>query len=304
MKNLRVVAIYALICLSAACVAQQVDIVHVPLNRVQPNSVFQVIVKINDGETAKFLIDTGCNHILVSNQLNSRLKLPTKPAVSDDGTAITYNGKPANMTSVSKFQVGDSFFKQVPLVIVDAKTLRFDYGLQFDGILGANFFAGQATLFDFTKGKMILFGPGSLTAQEIAGLGMVNFDCVPMFETDDGVPAVKVTLDSSREETLIVDTGNVITSIPRKAVEQLHLKPVGDKRTQSTVFGSLTYSQTLLGKFQMGNLQYPLLPVFYQDGNKPGPTPGIGLDILARSRFLLDYPAKKIYIERPAKPGK
>ena len=305
MKILRTIALYlSIYLLPALASAQTMEVISVPIFKVEQGSVFYALIKINDGAPTKFLIDTGSTYILISDQLASRLNLQVKPAIADDGTAILDGGKPARLTYASKFQFGSKYEEQTPLIVVSSNKLQFAHNVKVDGILGANFFAEYATLFDFIKGQITLIPSGKLTLKQITDLNMVNFDCIPIFEDAAHVPALKATLDDIQNETLIVDTGSIITSVSRKAAEKLHLKPVGDKLTQSTVFGSLTYSQTLLGKFQIGNLQYPLLSVCYQDSNKMGPEPGIGLNILARSRFLLDYPAKKIYIERPAKPSK
>ena len=173
-----------------------------------------------------------------------------------------------------------------------------------DGLIGTNFLLNYATLFD-TQNKKLTFWPGGrLNADDLKSVGLEKAVVLPVtfgkggLLGKDGLYRVHVRFNDKEEEDIALDTGASLTALPLKLVRKLKLKDTARGKPQYTLFGTVTTNEARLQTLAFGTLTVKDVDVQYQTGrDTPGFFPHIGMDVLSHFRFLLDAPARKIYLK-------
>lgn len=264
-----------------------------------------VRVKINRTEDAIFLIDTGSASSIISTNLAKRLGLRLQPAVDDNGKAVHYNGdvKQATMTQVSLFQTDNITADNALFLVQDAKLINLFHNPSpegnCDGIIGANMLEHSAIYLDGPQHKFGFCLPGAVSLHQLSQIGMPSPYVLPLTTNTSAnqwfVRAELTNGNSSSSEDLLLDTGSNGTIVSARLGQEVHLKQTGDG-IQKDSLGSAAVSTGQADALRLGNLtlRNPLIVMRPMFGGGP---PLLGMDILSNYRILMDFPAKKMYLQ-------
>ena len=126
-----------------------------------------VQARINNGsrleKVATFVMDTGFTQCLMTDRLARALQLCGEPALREDGTPACFaDGRPLQQVTPSRLQVGGFRTDQCNFVLL--KAYRLDLlDCPLDGVLGWQFLAEHAVLFDFQAHRITLWQGGELS---------------------------------------------------------------------------------------------------------------------------------------------
>lgn len=277
-----------------------------------------VQVKINNSISATFLLDTGTNNSVITTELADRLKLQQQPILIK-GKPLLFDGEPLNGVIPDNFSFGSFKFVKHLLVVLPQRKMGLP-GRAIDGILGFDFLTNFACLFDFSQHEITVYSPvrsvvqadgssqkyvaGGLTPDEITAVGFAGAKISPLTKPyQDGRVYVKVQCRNaakSGEEYLILDTGSARTVISPVLAAQLDLKPTLENIASTAFLDKKNYLSTAsIDQFAVGGLVLNNQSVEYSsqrayDKNVPL---SLGMDILSNYRVLMDFPAKKMYLQ-------
>jgi hypothetical protein len=254
---------------------------------------------INGSVTGNFVVDTGSNSTVITEELASRLRLKRHALVNDDGTPIHMpDGKQAMGDDV------DILFGTFPVrgqvVIVPTESLQANRSVQVDGLIGYNLLSYATVLFDFPKNQITVWFPGGLTEEEIRSIGLSGSTIVtPSVDPVIGW-TVPVTLNGTTHIDLVVDTGGGRTNIPSAVATGLKLKTVKRGIHSRSIYGPMVTSRAIVDTLAIGSLTLTNQPVEFAKRDQTPFIPLLGMPTLRQFRLLLDYPAKRFYFAKPA----
>jgi len=266
----------------------------VPMEKL-PTGHYAVEATINNGQKTKFWIDTGANFTVIPERTAKKWNLPLSPLPSflkSDPAMLSVQA--VGMITVENFDIGDISYK-MPVVVA-----RKFFSKKSEGVLGVNTFVKGAVLFQWQKRKLTIFYPGSMTPDLIDAYEMRDSLIVPIRKEDDiHIYRVLVTSDNKEPYEMLIDTGSDKTMIPKKNQAGWDTTIVGKPRTYGMVSGQFRVQAALLHQMRLGTWEIKNLAIFLSEIESDLI---IGLDVLTQSDLLIDFPAKKMYIKRPAKP--
>jgi len=269
-----------------------------------------VRVRLNDRETATFLLDTGAQECIISDTLARKLGLEKAPA--RDRFGRDYNdeaGKRVEFVSVKKFQMGGGVFKDGAFIVIDHRDL-FKLSKQgLDGLIGATLLEQFALLVDGPQHRLALISPGGLRDEEVKFMGFGDCPALKLksandyFFTDAYSRAASFLVsmdlrngDKKSRQDIIVDTGAGDTSLSGGTAKDLGLIAT-DKGGAETLYGSYLSDTARVGTLGLGALSLPDFPVSYPStGDAPVP-PLLGEDVLASCVCVFDFPMNKLYLK-------
>ena len=266
-----------------------------------------VHVKINGTQDAVFFVDTGFTTSVISPDLADKMGLHREDGVGKDGKPLTWGGKPAKITKVSRFQVGPVTFTDVPVLVLEPSQSSFLSGSTVDGILGLNVLHILAFYIDGPEHRLGFCTPGTLDTAQIKQFGMLQPAALPLTEGLRGwyVSAQASHGVSSGTQEMLVDTGSDTTSVSDVLARQLDLKAIFKVGT-SNLDGNSVVSKTSVPLLHLGGLALTDQPVNIEPplSTLPAlllhdPSPKLGMDVLSSYRVLLDFPGGKVYIQPP-----
>jgi hypothetical protein len=142
------------------------------------------------------------------------------------------------------------------------------------------------------------------TANVLAGNGPQTEFVVPIKLYDDHLIVVRGGLGTLQDRNLIIDTGAYPSAIDVDVARKLKLRV---NRGQTRVLGrNLPAGASIISQVEVGPLKAGNLPVVVEDLSKLSADLGlrvdalIGLDVLARANFQIDYMAKELIFGAPA----
>lgn len=283
-----------------------------------------ILVRPNGEMNAKFLVDTGSDFVVIAQSLADRLGLKSHPYFGANGKPGFWHGKQAKAVTLDSLEfpdaVGSSTHPSLRgeyLVLPDSDLFippdlahLTEAGTYIDGIIGTPILNLFAAIFDFNAHSLTLYSPGKLSAKQARLTGAFGPGGISLplslapGQTENRRYFIPVGLTSggvSRVVSLAVDTGAEMTIVPRWVVEDLHLKKTGQQR-QYGPEGDFQAGEVQVPVLALDNLQklnasviYPLKGDFF---------PVLGVNILSGYKVLMDFPAKKMYLQPilPAAP--
>lgn len=259
-----------------------------------------VHVRIDDTTDAVFLVDTGASASIIGEDLARRLNLPLQPAVSDDGQPIHLNHRKeqATMTKIPLLQIGSVRNNDVPSLVLPTDTLKAMPSNVYEGIIGDNILQNSAILLD---SRQHIFGfclPGGLSPQQLNQLGLPRPYTLPLTKDAEGRWVVLAQFSSgsdSESENLLVDTGANATTLSKQLAQRIHLKVTSQQKLYYA-FGMDVVEDGQIDTVHLGNLTLSNFPITIEPVSANLP-PSLGMDILSGYRVLMDFPAKKMYLQ-------
>ena len=258
-------------------------------------------VTINEKQNATFLIDTGSTGSIISTELAKQMKLSLRPAVGSENVPETWNGKQALMTNISVLRAGSILFNNVPLFVLDAKQFVLsprNSTRSYQGIIGINVLQQVAILLDSQKHKLVFCIPGDLYQKQVALLEITQPSVLTLTHINGlqwSIPAQFTNNGLKANEDLVVDTGADHTYVSQQLAKQVNLK-VHNIQGAKTIYGIGVVAETTTDELSLGDLTLRDFPLTIQpvSGQEP---PVLGMDILSGYRVLMDFPAKKMYLQ-------
>lgn len=259
-----------------------------------------VRVRVSNGArhqaVATFVLDTGFTQCLMTDRLARLLHLDGEPALRDDGVPVSFADGRALQQVTTDMQLSDLGPAQRSFVLL--KAYRLDLlDCPLDGVLGWDFLSEYAVLFDFQAHTVTLWHGGSLSASELCGAGMEGAIVLPRANKTPGSFDIAVRLNDQTDVNLAIDTGGAHTLLDIAQARLLELRPTRLGFRQPSVFGDLKANEARLSSLIFGGLRVSDLNVRYLQSPHPNLPPHLGLDVLARYRMLIDYPARKLYLK-------
>jgi len=257
-----------------------------------------VHVKINGVADATFMVDTGANNSIISTNLAKRLGLRLQPAVSDEGIPIRWKGKPGIMTQVTLLEIGQIKANNGLFQVLDDKDYRIISGSIYDGVIGANLLQNSAILLDGQQHILGFCLPGALSSEQLKQLGLPQPYTVPLTRTTRNRWLVQAQFSNgsnSGSESLLLDTGSNTTSLSGQLAQKVHLKITGQVN-QKDESGTSIADTGRVDTVHLGDLALLNFPLIIQPSSEEI-LPTLGMDILSGYRVLMDFPAKKMYLQ-------
>ncbi len=261
-----------------------------------------VLICAINGQSAKLMVDTGASVCILSQKIVQQLGLKTEPAFLDDGKPSLWKGKQGTATLASSFKVSNVSFTQIPFRVLPDQEFMLapeaPNDTRYDGIVGANLLEHFAVLIDASQHQFGLCLPGDLYLKQVADYGLTQPYTVPITKKDDSRWYVEAQITNSSvvtTETLALDTGSNTTQISDAAAQALHLKIVGQDH-QTNAYGGRMVGQASVETLRVGNLTLSGTSVSVTPATKDQPSV-LGMDILSGYRVLIDFPAKKMYLQ-------
>ena len=277
-----------------------------------------VQVKINDSVTGNFLIDTGSSANLITDALVDKLGLKPQP-IAQGKTPFLLDGKPASSVSSLNLQIGSLKLNGGVYFVIKAKSLSSFMKQPIDGIISMQILRYFALDIDFAHHKITMWFPNALPEDVVKQAGFEGAFVVPLSANvpDDVLyDPVKAVVDAdaywrllyfvpveindgvkTAHESLLLDSGNAATILPSEVSFLLKLKPFGVQAIPNLLSVSQPVEEVQVPTFQSGNLCLLNHTVgYYQKGNV-GNTPVLGLDVLSGYHVLIDFGAKKMYLQ-------
>lgn len=276
-----------------------------------------ITVWLNGRIESTFIVDTGTGNCLISKSLAAKLDLTPYPALLSDGKPLYFNGLQPQAVTLTSLKIGGKDGPLTiqpltgPVLIVADSQLRTLAGATVEGMIGSNLLDSFAVEFGFPDHTMMLIYPGSLTIEESGSLGFngPGETILPLYRREDETYSVPVRLKNgkvSRTLVLLVDTAGQWTTIPRNIAQQLSVTPLGERPVfslgDSKDDGRLhTYSteEAQVDTLGLGDLQFTKPYIRYSVTDKNDHLAGLGLDVLSGYKVLMDFPARKMYLQTP-----
>ncbi len=262
----------------------------------------QALIRVQLSKTliGTFSVDTGSATSVISTSLVRKLGLVTEPAVSD-GKPYMIDGKQATMATVPVLKLGGINFPSQPFVVKNDNFLAMLSGSSFDGIIGINILHRMATQWNFKNHSLTFFYPGQLNPIDLRQLNFINPNILPITEDTKGnglwYASVRMTNGFiSMDQRLMIDTGANMTTIPNSVEQHLGLKPYGQNLSR-TFRGSSILDVANVETLQVGDLTLPEFPVSIRAASSKNEVYLLGLDVLSNYRVLMDFPARKMYLQ-------
>lgn len=251
-----------------------------------------------------FSIDTASDRLVLKRSVQQEAGLEVADHPDFDLSNLAEREKPyvvdgRVLLAKTPLAIGTLNISGVPFTISnDDHILKSDKSVA--GIVGAPLFRKMAVSFDYDQREMTLVTGGNLDAKKRAELGFTETDArvdlVP-FSTSPNVLAVKVRCNG-KDLTLALDTGasNTVLQVPAR---DLGVKlPETSDGTVIGVFGKRD-SKSAEVSLSLSDLPPQQLPALFLEGDQKVDfiqDGTLGRDFLMHYNFLIDFPAKKLYL--------
>ena len=258
-----------------------------------------VHVKLNGILNTMFLVDTGASSSIIGTSTAKKLGLRLQPAVSNNGQPITLNGhrEQATMTQVALFTIGHIQVNNATLLVLPDSNLQAGSGNAYDGVIGANMLEGSAILLDSQQQKFGFCLPGKLSPQQLNQIGLTHPYVLPLTSSGDkwSVQGELTKGNSVGDEDLLLDTGSNATGISTALAEKLHLNPSG-LGVQHDIYTTKVVGMGQVDTLHLGDLTLRDISITVRAASETLPSL-LGMDVLSNYRILIDFPAKKMYLQ-------
>lgn len=246
----------------------------------------------------RFLIDTGSQQTVVSNDLAGTLGLPLGPEVTVLGMAGTSNVSTARVDTIA---IGAKSFKDLTVPLLEAEHIGAD------GIVGTDSLQGQRVTLDFANNS-IAIAPAKLSAQN-SGYEIVvhaRKRLGRLIMADAKVDGIHVDV--------VIDTG-ATSAVGNLALQNVMRKQVAGVVRLSSVTGDdlpaeLVIAHSLqIEKLSLTNVAIAFAdsPAFRELGLQKRPALFLGMrELRVFKRIAIDFSTRKVLFDLPvafANPG-
>jgi len=246
------------------------------------NLIF-VKTRINDsGEEYRFIVDTGAQYTVISDQVATELKLEKKSEMTISGL-YRYGSKPVDIVQINRLSIGEIGIENCGALVLDLEAINY---LKVDGLIGANFLKFFCIKIDY-KNQLLTFNPNKSSYQSALKIELIS---------KNGIITTMLRIGSN-EDRAIIDTGcvNSYLTIPLKFLEQykpmLNSPLIKSKGTASSgLIGQSECVISRIGSIQLGDFMARDLPVDFSNTN----TCYIGNTFLSHFTVIIDYPAMEM----------
>ena len=180
-----------------------------------------VQVRVNGGDVATFLIDTGAAEVQIDSELARRLKL----SCAGGGSAMLLDGSQTEMrhSRVAALQLGEFEVRNVPVVI---RPLPVFAGRKLDGVLGTVLLYHFLATLDYPHGELILRRRTAETLQAFETSARLERQMVmPFWLASDHMIVARGRVNDAPPALLLVATGVTVGfTCPESMIEQASLK--------------------------------------------------------------------------------
>lgn len=246
-----------------------------------------------------FVVDTGAAASAVYAHARTRMGLTAEP-----GAGIEMHAAGGSQW-VQRYRL-----PRLSVAGVDADRLLvsglpdgIQHGEEIAGVLGGDVLRRHLVEFDLASGRLGLHRSGNRPSSS-RGWNEVPIRLMPRV----GLVLLDLTLDGTRI-TAVLDTGarktfmnwHAARAAGVRATEKLQRAKMAGGATRHAVRYSLRkFEGIVIGdtRFQPIALAISDLPVFAPIGLDHAPAMIVGLDLLGDRRFVIDYPARRLLIER------
>ncbi len=238
-----------------------------------------------DGHVARAVIDTGAESTLVDTRFAEEsglrhvaLDVPVH-SYKEGRTARTYD----TVAVVGRLELGDAW-------VTDLQTLVFDmayFGEDLDMILGMDVLEAWGACFDDARRELRLF-PGGTLATSLSGVfeSGTEFTVWP-WSAEGSRPLVAFDAGEGRGFDVLVDTGAVLSSLPRDVIEFLELEESGSSAGHD-IGGANRRTTHRLARLDLGGVALKDLDVQVYDE----PHGLLGYAALRNFAFVVDGPER------------
>ncbi|MBX9690666.1 MAG: aspartyl protease family protein [Candidatus Obscuribacterales bacterium] len=255
--------------------------------------------RINGGNEAKFIVDTGASQTVIDKATAQNLAPTTVHTFS-----VTAGAKavPLSYTKLDKIQIGELSIENVSTLVTDLSSFSAAIGQRPAGLIGANILKRFLLGIDFQNKKLILSDPRNVNVPDKAIVVATS----PVFASTGLV--VNGILDG-KAMNFLVDTGAAFNNLPYSLASKLNMGavlPVGQIHGldgQKTSIGSIKLKDLKLGGFTIKN---PVFAVQPERGNSApaglfsASSMGIlGNPIWSMTTLNVDYRNDRLIIEIP-----
>ena len=174
-----------------------------------------------------------------------------------------------------------------------------------EGLLGIDLLKEYAVGYDLAKKRLTFWHKGKLTPAQIAsyltGSKKASTIYTQELTIDDQNNLETIIQADDRKVVMELDTGAFHTTFDKKTAEAFRPLGKGITHPMYTLVGVTQGSRSLLRSVQLGQMtiNYPVV-LFFQEKERGKPYKNLlGMDILAQTRFILDFPSLKLYLTPP-----
>ncbi len=246
-----------------------------------------------------FVVDTGASESAVYAHARARMGLAAEP-----GADIEMHGAGGSQT-VRRYRLPRLSVAGVDAdrLLVSGLPAGIQHGDDVMGVLGRDVFGRHLVEFDLAHDRLGLHRPGERPASS-RGWNEVPIRLMPGV----GLVLLEVMLDGA-PVTAILDTGARKTFVNWHAARAAGAGRDDSGRATKTAGGATRHAVRYrlrmfrgiaIGatRFRPSTLAISDLPVFAPIGMDQAPAMIVGLDLLGDRRFVIDYPARRLLIER------
>ena len=253
-----------------------------------------------------FLFDTGASAPVIDRALN----------IQGYGLGSTTIQEAEGTTSADQLWVSDlslgadknqARVHNIAVLVTDLSQVSRVLGQKVDGILGIPFCAGFVTEIDYEKKKLRFYNPRTYSIASRVGDDQRSFmfDVTPM-NLKRAATSVLISgqLHSKYDYDFLLDTGfGGYLSVAHSAAQESGLFKEDTPRVSATSYGvtrSFRTDKIRAGFLMLGpiNLSGRVVAVDYRNNDVIGQTGIVGNRLLQNYKVTLDYPRRKLLLER------
>jgi predicted aspartyl protease len=245
--------------------------------------------KINDQGAHNLILDTGATHTVITPPTAEALGLTTYPVGNGQKAALN--------TSIT---IGTATASGLTVYVFDplqAVSLRLDNGINYHGIIGADFLSQFVTTIDYRRNRLSFEpAPDASSPTHTPKAASTNDASIRVpFEIVNNLIQAKGTINGRGPLTFLVDTGAAETVITPRAAKALNLKGQSSATQPGVWF--VTLEKIAAGKAAMERVP-AIIHMPAQENPHSVPYHAIlGHSYLSRFKVTINYRAKVLLLE-------
>ena len=273
-----------------------------PLQRTSVGHLATRVAIDGHGEQL-FVVDTGASTSALYEHTRARMGLAPEAGAQVE----LYGAGGAQMIERYRLPRLSVAGVEADRLLVPGLPTGVKHGAEVMGILGRDVFGDYMVEFDLGSDRFGLHRPGALP------MSAAGWDDIPItLMPDAGFVVLQVTVDGA-PVTAVLDTGARRTYLNWHAARAAGVTPETEglkKETRASgatghafEYSTREFQGIAIGAtaFRPSTLSISDLPVFVPMGMDKAPAMIVGLDLMGDRRFVIDYPGKRLLIER--RPG-